>query len=81
MQTHYLKTWVEYFQAVKLGRKSFEVRLNDRNYQVGDTLILQEWDQAIQEYTGEEFSVVVTYILKGGQFGIDPRYVVIGIKF
>jgi len=41
--THNLKTWPSFFQAVKSKIKPFEIRENDRNYQVGDTLILEEF--------------------------------------
>ena len=40
---HKLKTWPSCFQAVKAKIKPFEIRVNDRNYQVGDTLILEEF--------------------------------------
>ena len=33
--THYIKILPEYFNAVATGRKSFEVRCNDRKYTVG----------------------------------------------
>lgn len=45
--THHLKTKPEYFQAVINGKKPFEIRYNDRNFQVGDRVILEE-------YTGKE---------------------------
>lgn len=32
--THYIKILPEYFNAVASGRKSFEVRCNDRKYTV-----------------------------------------------
>lgn len=78
--THKLKTWREFFVLVLSGVKKFEVRLNDRDYRVGDELLLQEWDPKANEYTGRNLSRVVTYILEGGQFGIEPEYVVLGIK-
>lgn len=43
--THYIKILPEYFNAVATGRKSFEVRCNDRKYTVGDRLIMQEVDE------------------------------------
>lgn len=41
---HELKTWPVYFQRVWKGEKTFEVRLDDRGYQKGDTVVLREWD-------------------------------------
>lgn len=42
---HDLKCWPEFFQDVKDGTKTFELRKNDRNYQVRDILHLREWDK------------------------------------
>lgn len=78
--THELKTWPEYFQAVLNGTKTFEVRKDDRPFKIGDILELQEWDNAKQQYTGLHFRVGVSYILKGGQFGIEHGFVVLGIN-
>jgi len=64
MKNHNLKTWPEFYQAVIRGEKTFEVRLNDRGYEVGDTLTLQEFDPAKQEYTGNEIVKQVPYILR-----------------
>jgi hypothetical protein len=82
MAEHELKTWPEFFQAIERGDKTFEARKNDRGFQRGDTLHLREWDPnrvAINRgYTGNAFTVKVTYVLSG--FGIEPGYVVMGIK-
>lgn len=40
--THELKTWPEFFEQTRNGRKKFELRRNDRAYQVGDQLLLKE---------------------------------------
>lgn len=69
MQEHKLKTWPEYYRAITEGKKRFELRKNDRNFQEGDTLILQEWSPETG-YTGRVAKRNVTYILHGGQFGL-----------
>lgn len=43
MATHQLKVIPPYFDEVASGRKTFEVRKNDRAYQRGDILELREW--------------------------------------
>lgn len=43
MKTHDLKTWPEYFEALIERKKPFELRQNDRNFQVDDILNLQEF--------------------------------------
>ncbi len=75
---HELKTWPEYFHPVRIGLKRFEVRKNDRNFKVGDVLILKEYSPN-SGYTGEQLRVWVTFKMKGSQFGIDPDYCVLGI--
>ena len=61
--THKLKTWPEYYNAILTGKKKFEIRKNDRDYKVGDTLDLREYDHKTKSYTGNEMNVEVTYIL------------------
>lgn len=41
---HELKIWPVYYERVANGSKTFEVRRNDRNFQMGDEVILREWD-------------------------------------
>lgn len=40
---HHLKTLPDYFQAVVDERKPFEIRENDRNFKIGDLVILEEF--------------------------------------
>jgi ribosomal protein S17 len=79
MIVHSLKTWPEYFKAVIRGEKTFEIRKNDRNYQVGDTLELKEYDPAIKKYTGRSTLFEVTYILDKQPF-VPEGYACMGIR-
>ena len=77
---HELKVWPEYFQEVWIGNKTFELRKNDRDYQVGNTLILKEWCPKNSEYTGRQYKRGITYILKDAEmFGLQKDYVVLGL--
>lgn len=63
--THKLKCWPNYLNDIIAGRKNFELRLNDRDFKVGDILALQEFDPNSNCYKSKKISVLVTYILKG----------------
>lgn len=76
--THDLKTWPEPFEAVWSGRKNFEIRRNDRDFKVGDTLLLREYEPEKQAYTGREVSRVITYIVYGGQWDMPENLSVLG---
>lgn len=78
-KTHKLKTWPVFYERVLTGDKHFEVRKDDRCFQAGDTLLLQEWDPETQQYTSRETRLSVTFVLHGGQFGIEPGYVVMSL--
>ena len=74
---HELKIAPEYFEKVVSKEKLFEIRYNDRNFQVGDTLKLQEYKGGT--YTGRIIYVKVTYILQGFE-GLQPNYVVLSVQ-
>ena len=80
MKTHELKCWPLFFAAIEKGHKTFEVRKNDRGFQKGDRLLLAEWLVGTGEFTGREMLFDVTYVLKGGKFGIEAGYVAMAIK-
>lgn len=79
-QVHQVKVWPQYHAAIADGTKSFEVRRADRDYRVGDHLVLNEWDPMLYRYTGPRTICEVTYLLPGGQHGIEPGHVVLGIR-
>lgn len=75
MTKHYLKIEKPYFEAVLSGDKTFEVRYNDRAFQKGDTVILQEIDLT---KTGREVEAQISYILT--DVGLKENYVAFGLK-
>ncbi|MDZ5759364.1 ASCH/PUA domain-containing protein [Carnobacterium maltaromaticum] len=77
MKVHELKIASEFFEAVKDGRKKFEIRKNDRNYQEGDILILKEYDPITQLFSGEAIKVEISYM---PDFPLQDGYVVFGIE-
>lgn len=83
--THDLKTWTEYFSEVWDGKKTFEVRKNDRDYKVGDYLALMEYmnEDSLRighdVFTYRTIMCRIDYILNGGNFGIEPEYIVMSI--
>ena len=59
----FLKLSSEYFVHVMNNTKRFEVRNNDRQFKLNDTLVLQEWDPINKGYTGRQITRQVLYIL------------------
>lgn len=77
MKTIKLKTLPQYFQAVKDETKNFEIRNNDREYEVGDVLVLAEYDLNTNTFTGEQLTREVTYITDYAQ---QAGMVVLGLR-
>lgn len=51
---HHVKCWPRYFAQLWTGHKLAEVRVNDRDYQQGDYLVLREYDPAIAGKGGSD---------------------------
>ena len=65
-----------YMEAVATGEKRFELRKDEDDIQVGDTLILKEWDG---DYTGLTHTVKVKYVLRNvPEYGLQDGYCIIG---
>jgi len=75
-QHHYLKTETQYYQAIEHGKKKFELRKNDRNFQIGDMIYLEEVVGVIK--TGRILPPFeIQYIMYGGEFGLNKDYCII----
>ena len=77
-QTHELKIWPACFTAVESGAKPFDVRENDRNFQVGDGLLLREYEPETEHYSGRTLLRAISYVLQGGSFGLAAGWCVVG---
>jgi uncharacterized protein YqfB (UPF0267 family) len=62
MTIHEVKSWSHFFDAIEAGAKKHDLRKNDRDYKVGDTLRLLRYDNINGKYTGGTQVVAVTYV-------------------
>ena len=75
---HELKILPEWFNDICDHGKNFEIRKADRNYCVGDYLILKEWENG--EYSGNYLVRRIAYRYDGdGNYGLSKGYCVLGI--
>jgi Domain of unknown function (DUF3850) len=74
--THRVKSWPENFSSVVAGRKTFEVRRDDRSppYQCGDLVMLQEWvppetvdglERTAAGFTRRQALYLIGYVTRG----------------
>lgn len=77
MTHHQLKIQALHWQALNAGIKTHEIRLNDRNYQTGDTLTFTTPDG-----TPHPGTWTITHILTHHQFpqGLNPGYALLSLK-
>ncbi len=74
----------KYFEDVKKGIKTFEVRKDEDDIQVGDILLLEEWKEGdifTSGYTGRCIRKRVKYVLRDiPQYGLQEGYCIIGLE-
>ena len=67
----------KYFKDVVKGTKRFELRVDEDDVQIGDTVVLNEWNNG--EYTGQTISVEVTYVLRNvPEYGLAMGHCIFG---
>lgn len=95
MKIHELKILPQYFEKVLDGSKTFELRKDDRGFEVGDILILKEFKEGFIDntkgdpveiekrgYTGRTIVKRISYIYKGCSNGLGLRsgFVILALK-
>lgn len=85
-RTHRLKTLPQFWDRAQSGQKTFEIRLNDRDYQLGDILELQLFDgkHYVQDGLSRSSPIKtirrrVAYILSHFE-GLAPGYVAMAVE-
>lgn len=78
---HELKCLPEYFSRIQSGQKTFEIRKNDRDFQVGDILILKEHKPSLErDFYPQTVPVFQAEIVYMTSFEQKEGYVVLGIR-
>ncbi len=80
MKTHELKLNIEFCDAVLSGKKSFEIRKNDRGFQKGELIRFKPVNNSGKAicHEIENCTYKITYILSG--WGLKDDYVALAIR-
>lgn len=72
----------EYFEKIAASEKNFELRKDEDNVEVGDTLILEGWvpdDNGDGHYTGRKVQRIARYIIRDAEdWCLEQGYCIIG---
>lgn len=74
---HQIKLEAAFFDDVASGRKSFELRKNDRNYKEGDVLEMEEVKGGAK--TGRKCSKRIVYMMENFE-GLEDGYCILGCE-
>lgn len=82
-RVHEVKCYAPEFKAIVDGTKTHELRINDRDYRIGDVIREREYWPGIQHeegsFTGRTVEVLVTNATRGGCFGLPQNMIVMSI--
>lgn len=78
---HHLKTVEPHFGALYAGHKTFELRKDDRDFKVGDRLILHQYNAEKKHFCGPKVYTIISHILRDApEFGLMPGYCLLSLK-
>lgn len=75
-KVHDVKLGTTFFDDVKTGRKTFELRKNDRGYKEGDTIVLHEYKDGTT--TSRTITKKIVYMLEDFT-GLEDGYCILGL--
>lgn len=78
--THELKTWPSSYWPIFLSIKNFDIRVNDRDFKVGDKLKFREYDPKTQLYTGRVCFREICFILGSNPYIKLKNKVILSFK-
>lgn len=85
-QTHFIKSHLENYRDITSGKRLFDVRNDDRGYEVNDYVVFREFNPERNAYTGRWMECLITRIADSGEIskwlkrGIASNMVVIGFR-
>ena len=74
MNHHEIEINIEFWETLKAGIKKAEIRRNDRDYKIGDTLEIYPCDDSGERIGGNFVVRTITHIVHGGRYGIETGY-------
>lgn len=81
MKIHKIKLKEPYFSDVFKLKKTFELREDDRNYEVGDMLYMRKTPFSSKEYSVNEIQAEIIYKLDNCRYyGLERGYCILGIS-
>lgn len=85
-QLHILKCWPHFFNAISAGQKRHDLRRAiDRDFKVGDQLLMREFIPDSETYTGRHLRALITYITSAdipcalSSEALDPNFCILSI--
>jgi len=75
---HEIKILEQFAEEHLNGKKSWELRRNDRNYKVGDTITFIIVNRH-NKPTGKHYKRKITYLFEGGMYGLEKGFCIFSV--